>query len=203
MSVVDQDQGLPALKATISVLGRFHAFYLARSLQDAGYLDRLITSYPVFETVKYGVDPAHIRSLLIHELAARAWRKLPAPLRRLHDITYQNFTAFDWNVARRLTESSSVFVGWSGSSLRSLRRAKALGMTTFLERGSSHMLYQQELIAEEYALNGLTYEGHHPGITERELIEYETADHVCVPSEFVRRSFIERGFSADKLLVNP
>ena len=191
------------VKATISVLGRFHAFYLARSLQDAGSLDHLITSYPVFETVKYGIRREHIRSLLVHELAARFWRKLPGSLQKLHDITHQNFAAFDWNVARRLDGRSSVFVGWSGSSLRSLRRASELGMTTFLERGSAHMLFQQEILAEEYALNGLKYEGHHPAITERELIEYETADYVCVPSQFAYRTFLERGFPAAKLLANP
>lgn len=189
--------------ATISVLGRFHAFYLARALQDSGCLDQLITSYPEFETVKYGVQREHIKSLLVHELAARFWRKLPASLRSLHDITHQNFAAFDWNVARRLTEKSSVFVGWSGSSLRSLRRASQLGMTTFLERGSSHMVFQQEILAEEYALHGLDHSGHDPAITERELIEYETADYVCVPSQFVRRTFIDKGFPAEKLLINP
>jgi glycosyltransferase involved in cell wall biosynthesis len=203
MSAAGQRPSSGQLKATISVLGRFHAFYLARSLQEAGCLDQLITSYPRFETVKYGVRPEHIRSLLVHELAARLWRKLPAPLRALHDITHQNFAAFDWNVARRLDGRSSVFVGWSGASLRSLRRARELGMKTFLERGSSHMVYQQEIIAEEYALNGLKYQGHHPAITERELIEYETADYVCVPSQYVRGTFIERGFPAERLLVNP
>lgn len=203
MSAPEQRSSSGGVKATISVLGRFHAFYLARSLQDAGCLDHLITSYPAFETVKYGVRREHIRSLLVHELAARFWRKLPPSLREMHDITHQNFAAFDWNVARRLDERSSVFVGWSGSSLRSLRRARELGMKTFLERGSSHMVYQQEILAEEYALNGLKYEGHHPAITERELIEYETADYVCVPSEYVRGTFIDRGFPAERLLVNP
>lgn len=193
----------PPMRATISVLGRFHAFYLARSLQAAGHLDKLITSYPVFETVKYGVAPAHIRSLIVHELANRAWFKLPATIRRLNDVGgFYNQVAFDWHVARKLTGHGNVFIGWSAGSLHSLRRAKALGMTTFLERGSSHMLTQQELMTEEFALNGLRYAGHHPGITERELIEYEEADYVCVPSSFVRQTFLDRGFPEEKLLVN-
>lgn len=191
------------VNATISVMGRFHAFYLARALQDAGCLEKLLTSYPVFETVKYGVDRGRIRSLLIHELAARLWRKLPGPLRRLHNITPQNMAAFDWNVSRRLDEKSSVFIGWSGGSLRSLRHAQELGMATFLERGSSHMLHQQAILAEEFELNGLEYGGHHPAITERELLEYEQTDYVCIPSLYAWRSFIEKGFPEEKLLINP
>lgn len=203
MSPTNMDDVSRPVNATISVMGRFHAFYLARALQDAGSLERLITSYPVFETVKYGVDRSHIRSLLIHELAARFWRKLPAPLRRLHNITHQNMAAFDWNVARRLDDRSSVFIGWSGGSLRSLGRAKDLGMATFLERGSSHMAHQQAILAEEYELNGLEHGGHHPAITERELAEYERTDYVCVPSLYAWRSFIEKGFPKEKLLINP
>jgi hypothetical protein len=43
------------MKATISVGGRFHAFYLAQQLLKRGYLNKLITSYPKFEVIKYGI----------------------------------------------------------------------------------------------------------------------------------------------------
>ena len=51
------------MNVTVSVKGRFHAFDLARELQRLSGLCRLITSYPVFETVKYGIDRDRIRSL--------------------------------------------------------------------------------------------------------------------------------------------
>ncbi len=54
------------MKITISVLGRFWLFYLAKQLQDQNFLARLITSYPKYEAAKYGINPENIDSLLIH-----------------------------------------------------------------------------------------------------------------------------------------
>ena len=59
------------MKITISVLGRFWLFYLAKQLQDQNFLARLITSYPKFEAAKYLINPENIDSLLIHEIHNR------------------------------------------------------------------------------------------------------------------------------------
>jgi glycosyltransferase involved in cell wall biosynthesis len=191
------------LKVTISVKGRFHAFYLAKELQRHGYLNRLITTYPKFETIKYGVDRKYIRSLLIHEIVVRSWRKMPQTVRLMYDPNYFLREAFDHHVAYGLTGDSDLFVGLSSNSLHSIRRAKALGIKTIVERGSSHMLSQMQLLREEYKLHDLTLPYHHPGITEKELQEYEEADYVCIPSLFVKRSFLEQGFPEEKLIHNP
>ncbi|MFB6212410.1 MAG: glycosyltransferase family 1 protein, partial [Candidatus Magasanikbacteria bacterium] len=58
-------------KVTISVGGRFHAFNLAHQLTKRGHLQNLITSYPKFETVKYGVPKSKIDSILIKEILER------------------------------------------------------------------------------------------------------------------------------------
>lgn len=191
------------MKVTISVKGRFWAFYLAKELQCNDYLSRLITTYPKFETVKYGVHKKYIRSFLLHEIVVRVWRKLPRRVREIYDPNYFFKEAFDRHVAHRLTGDSDLFVGLSSNSLHSIRRAKALGMKTVLERGSSHMLTQLQILRDEYELHGLTFHSHHPGITEKELQEYEEADYICIPSLFVKRTFIERGFPEEKLIHNP
>ncbi len=191
------------MKVTISVKGRFHAFYLAKELQRNDYLSRLITTYPIFETVKYGVHKKYIRSLLAYEIVVRFWRKLPRRVREIYDPNYFFKEAFDRHVARGLTEDSNIFIGWSSNSLHSIRRAKALGMKTVVERGSSHMLTQLQILRDEYELHGLTFHSYHPGITEKELQEYEDADYVCIPSLFVKRTFLERGFPEEKLIHNP
>ena len=191
------------LRATISVQGRFHAFHLARELDRQGHLERLITTFPKFETVKYGVPRDRIRSLIGYEVAQRFWRNLPGAVRRACDLEYPIKILFDRHVAALLRPGSEVFVGWSGVSVASIRRARELGMKTFLERGSAHMLSQLEILREEYARHGLPFHEHHPGITERELIEYEEADRICVPSRFVERTFLERGVAPEKLVRNP
>jgi glycosyltransferase involved in cell wall biosynthesis len=191
------------MKVTISVKGRFHAFYLAKELQKQGYLRRLITTYPKFETVKYGVQLQLIRSLLSHELVVRAWRKLPARMRHIYDPNYYFKELFDYHATANMPNDSDLFVGWSSNSLHSIRKAKSKGIKTIVERGSSHMLTQLELLREEYDSHGLKFWEHHPSITEKELQEYEEADYICVPSLFVKRTFIERGVSEKKLIHNP
>jgi glycosyltransferase involved in cell wall biosynthesis len=40
-------------------------------------------------------------------------------------------------------------------------------------------------------------------VWQRELLEYELADYISIPSNFVRDSFIKHGVREEKLLVNP
>ena len=191
------------MMVTVSVDGRFHAFHLARELQVRGNLDRLLTTYPRFEVVKYGVDRRKVDSLVANELARRAWSKLAPTMRPGVDASLVLAEAFDRRVRRRLKGGSDMFVGWSSKSLLSLRRAKELGMKTVIERGSAHILTQVQLLEEEHERHGLRFDTHHGGITERELQEYEEADFVAVPSLFAKRSFIANGVPEEKLLHTP
>jgi glycosyltransferase involved in cell wall biosynthesis len=191
------------VKITISVLGRFHLFYLAKQLQDHNFLARLITSYPKFEAVKYGINPANIDSLLIHEIHNRGWRKISRFTESLFNPQYMIFELFDRHASRHITKHCDIFVGLSGGSLYSLRRARQLGAKTVLERGSSHMLYQREILAEEYARLGLRTEVVHPKVVERELTEYREADFIAIPSQFVKGTFLDQGIAEEKLIQVP
>jgi glycosyltransferase involved in cell wall biosynthesis len=191
------------VKVTISVLGRFHLFHLAKQLQDHNCLARLITSYPKFEAVKYGINPAHIDSLLIHEIHNRGWRKISRFTESLFNPQYMIFELFDRHVARRLTAPGDIFVGLSSGCLYSLRRARRMGTRTVLERGSTHMLYQRQILTEEYRQFGLEKEVVHPQVVERELAEYQEADYISVPSHFVKETFIQQGIPAARIIQTP
>ncbi len=95
-----------------------------------------------------------------------------------------------------------VFIGWSVMSLHTINRAKKLGMICILERGSSHIVVQNKILKEEYNHFGKRF-SIHPSVIKKELQEYEAADYISVPSNFVGNSFISEGFSAAKLFVNP
>jgi len=191
------------VKITISVLGRFHLFYLAKQLQDHNFLSRLITSYPKYEAAKYGINPENIDSLLIHEIHNRGWRKISRFTEPLFNPQYMIFELFDRHASRHLKNFCDIFVGLSGCSLYSLRRARQMGAKTVVERGSSHILYQQTILAEEYARFGLRKEVVHPQVVERELREYQEADFISIPSEFVKGTFIRQGIPEEKLLQTP
>lgn len=190
------------MKVTVSVGGRFHAFYLARQLQRRGLLGRLITSYPKFEAAKYGIAKDRIRSVIIKELMERSWQRLPSPLRGAYNPQYLIHEVYDgW--AARLYDESDICVSFSGFALHTLRRAKARGAMTVVEKGSSHISHQAALLREECERFGAAFSLPHPKVIEKELKEYEEADYIAIPSGFVKRSFVARGVPAGKLLHVP
>lgn len=193
------------MQVTISVGGRFHAFYLAQQLLKMlkrGYLKKLITSYPKFEVEKYGIPPEKIDSIIIKEILERGWGKLLGFIKNRYNPQFFISDLFD-RLAVRKIEKCDIFVGWSSFSLYSLRKAKELGAITIIERGSSHIVYQQEILREEYEKFGLKFKGADPRIVEKELQEYEEADYISIPSLFVKRTFLEKGISEGKLIHIP
>ena len=190
------------MKVTISVKGRLSAFHMARELQNHGHLNQIITSYPKFETVKWEVERDKIKSLSLYE-GDRLWHRAPGFLRDRFDPRYTVRELFDFHVSHRIPEGTDIFVGYSSFVLRSLRRAKRSGARTVVWRGSSHMLYQQRLLLEEYSSFGLKARVAHPKIVEKELMEYAEADYILVPSRFAKRTFLESGITPDKLIHVP
>jgi len=187
---------------TISCSGKFHAFALAEQLQRRGRLDRLFTAFAsqkntLARHLVRRIDQEQIPVDKIHTNLALAVpiKAFPAAAHRWNDL-------FDRWVARSLgAMRSQVFIGWSGMSLHSLRRAKRDGLKTILERGSSHIEYQNEILKEEYKRFGMDF-AIHPAVIEKELAEYQEADFVSVPSTFVKNSFLAKGIDAKKLFLN-
>ena len=192
------------MRVTISLMGRFWAFDLARELERHGYLERLITSYPVFETVKYGVPRERICSLMVHEILNRGWRLAPSFLKAQVNAQYLIHELFDRHAARHLPPKPELLVGLSSYSLHTLRRARELGAKTVLDHGSCHIVVQDEILREEYGRLGLrSQEFSHPKIIDKELMEYQEADFIAIPSQFVKETFVSRGVPAAKLLLTP
>jgi glycosyltransferase involved in cell wall biosynthesis len=109
---------------------------------------------------------------------------------------------FDRYVASQL-DDPDVFVGWAAQCLRSLRRANAAGATTFVVRASSHIDEQKRLVEREYADHGIHRPLTDPWHVEMNRAEYEEADYVIVPSDFVEETFLDRGFDPDRLVKLP
>ena len=186
------------MQVSVSVAGRFHAFDLARQLNQRGFLRSLITSYPKFKAGEWGIERSKVRSILSHELLARACRKLDR-----RDFQPDLNRRYDRIVADKLAPGDDLFVAWSGMALHSLRRARQLGAKTVLERNSSHIVRQAELLRQESELTGFQCELPHPKTIAQELEEYEQADSICVPSTFAYRSFLEQGVPQHKLRAVP
>ena len=91
----------------------------------------------------------------------------------------------------------------SSAGLHTGRSAKRRGIVYVCDRGSTHIRYQERIVAEEYARVGLTWHGIDPRIIDKELAEYELADAITVPSRFVANSFQDEGQYSEKLNIIP
>lgn len=189
----------------VSCSGKFHAFNLAEQLTRQGRLGRFYTRY------------AFQRNRFLRRFVSRVDREI-VPVRRIRTVPalaiaarlgllddYVNNDLFDRWVAGRLARQAgeyTTFVGWSGMALHSIRRARADGKQTVVERGSSHILHQNQILQEEYERFGRPF-AIDPRVIDKELQEYDEADRISIPSEYVRQTFVEQGVRAEKLLLNP
>jgi glycosyltransferase involved in cell wall biosynthesis len=187
------------MKVTIAVHGKFHLFELARELHSQGALERLFTGYPRqklggenlpmdrVDTFPWLMVPLMVAPRL--RLSHRAGMR---PLRRMAALT------FDHHVRRNLTDCD-VLLAISGRGLAAGRAAQSRGIRYVCDRGSSHIVYQDRILCEEYARWQLPYLGIDPWIIEREIAEYDQADAITVPSEFALGSFLEAGVPPEKM----
>lgn len=188
------------MRITIVVGGRWHAFDLARELQHQGHLHRLITSYPRWFVKRWGIPPEKVVSLpLTFWLVKAIYRLGGEPLMMRCQWWVHSWFA---RQASRHLEGSGLIHGWSQWSEPSLRWAQKRGVPTVLERSSAHILEQTRLLGAEHQRLGLNWQATHPRIEAMELREYGLCTAVAVPSLFVERSFLARGFPADRLFRN-
>ncbi len=188
------------MKVCVGSAGRFHAFDLARQMERLGHLTRLYTAYPRFKVD--GLPAAKVSTFpWIMGPAALAGRfGLPGLRERLN---FSIIETFDRWMAARLAPCD-VFHCLSSFGLQSHRAARARhGALTVCDRGSAHIVFQNEILHEEYECCGIPYRAIDARIVERELAEYEFCDLISAPSSFTLRSFVEKGVPRDKLRLNP
>ncbi len=188
---------------TFSLHQKYHLVRLAEGLEARGHLKRIYSVYPSSMLKRaYHIPEKKLRGLWLfgglRYLAMKSKkRELDAMLVRW----------FDRTVARLLPKAEKqgqCFHGLNVSSLEALKAAKRKVYITFVERSCPHIDYQENLIADEYErLTGERRVSTPRISTERMKQEYDIADYIVVPSTYSGKSFIERGYNKDKVLVVP
>ena len=113
----------------------------------------------------------------------------------------------DLRVARALRSTGAdydVVHCWPRATVRTAEAARATGAASVREAPNTHTAYAYERVAAESERLGLEQPRGHSHTDDAEALaleerEYEAVDLVAVPSEFVRRTFLQRGFPAEKL----
>ena len=189
------------LSVAISCSGKFHAFALAEQLQKNNVLETFYNSYAYQKNIAFrklakriDKEDINITKIKTNILIAIGSKILP------NHYFWNNL--YDKWVARQLKKSdANVFIGWSGMSLHSIRAARKKEMITIVERGSSHILFQNEILKEEYKKFGKEFSINQK-VINKEIKEYEEADYISIPSKYVQKTFLDKKINSNKLFLN-
>lgn len=187
-------------KVVISAHSKNHAFRLAEGLASRNVLEKIYTMYPKFRVMGYKIPPQKIASFPL----LGAIKYINMHYTKFSDDKLSDF--FSFLVAQNLRKlpNSWFFHAFSGYCEMPMKKAKHLGAITVVDRGCPHIDEQTQIIAEEKSLLlNKKIEPEHKYVYDRMKREYEAADYIVVPSKYSQRSFIERGFSQEKVLVVP
>jgi D-inositol-3-phosphate glycosyltransferase len=121
---------------------------------------------------------------------------------------YHAYAYHDWRAARtlkRLRREVDLVHCWPAGCMRTLTTARRLGLPGFREVPSAHTQTAYEDAAREAAALRIDlppdhhhrYDARH---LQRELREFAAADYLLVPSEYVERTFVERGHPRGSLI---
>jgi glycosyltransferase involved in cell wall biosynthesis len=196
--LLNRASGAPirSLKIGIATAGRFHVLDLARELDALGHEVTLYSFVPRGRARAFGLPSRCHVALLPLVFPLIAWeRLLPKLGRQLRERLLHK--ALDWAVILRLRRCD-VFIFMSGIYLDAARTARRrFGARLWLERGSQHILAQDELLA---AVGG---ERPSAATIRRELDGYAEADRIIIASTHVQESFRRDAGAYVKLFRNP
>src|ERR1700691_3441629 len=113
----------------------------------------------------------------------------------------------DWIVARRIEKLAGqidIIHAWPLGALETLKTAARLGIPTVLERCNAHTGFAMEVVQKECDRLGITLPPDHEHAynaakLRKEEEEYDLSDRLLCPSDFVVKTFLDRGYPAAKL----
>ncbi|HKU37291.1 MAG TPA: glycosyltransferase family 4 protein [Polyangiales bacterium] len=177
----------------------YFGLFLSREMHRLGHLGTLYTNLPwtrlrMLPSSTYRSMPLLAAPMVLHKLGlhrAGNWAGYPA------------IQLFDQWVSHNLS-ACDVFHCFSSFGLRSFQTARdRYAALTVVERGSSHIRFQHDILKEEYARWGVPFAGIDQRGIEREEAEYAICDRITVQSTFAERTFLEAGIPAEKLIKLP
>ena len=189
------------MKVSIITPGRFHLFDLARELEKHQVLEEIYTTFPKFVAVRFGIPREKVRSFWVHEVVWRFDRVIRKYI-ELPDFQFIFHDLYARHVLIRLRLNSDIYIVGSSFLLPLYPKLKRTGAIAILERGSTHIEHQSEVLRDLQGKYKLSVRRAHSKIVEREVQEYWLADFISVPSRFVANTFIQRGIHPAKLIVN-
>lgn len=188
-----------SLDIAVSGWGRFHLFPLARQHEARGQLHSLLVPTPRFLLKRENLPMAKTRSNPLLHLPNRVLEMKGIKSVALRHQVFRQHRRF---VARHM-KGVKILHGQSGSGGIAGPELQKRGGLFICDRGSTHILWQKQVMEEILGEYGLPFHGIPDWLAEMECQEYEQADRIFIPSRFVAESFIARGVPEEKLVPVP
>ncbi len=152
------------------------------------------------------IDPAHVRPHPVSEMfSAFANRYGPPWLGERVTIWFDR--QFDRQVSRRIPGGTDIVFVQDGQSLSTLRAARKAGILTVLNQTTGFVLKAIETYREEARLHpefGDSLSSHLPASSLTFMRdEAREAEHILVPSDFVRDTLLEQGVDPARISFLP
>jgi glycosyltransferase involved in cell wall biosynthesis len=180
------------------------AFHAGRALYKDGSLDRLIT---------YRNKQDEIPSYLIKRIIFQPAKIFSSLSSRYYYSMKRMWT--DYRTEQYInSHDCDIFHSWTHECLRSLYAAREKGILTIVDRGYSHPHFSKQILDEEYEIYGVDRKldkvpnwlnpfDHWRRELEEACEEFDVADYVFVNSPFCYKTFVDKGYSKDKLVMIP
>jgi len=191
------------MKVVQTVHGKFHHFDLARQLYRHGMLEAIFTGYPRWKLKDENLPADKIKTFpWIRTFLMAKWHYGFVNPWLDRELNWLAGETLDAHVASRLPDCD-VFVGLSGSGLKTSAVVKRRGGWYICDRGSTHIRFVEQLLREEFNRWGQAFPEIDARAVAKEEQEYAAADIITIPSGFCMQSFIEMGVPARKLRKIP
>lgn len=191
------------MKIVYTAPNRSHHYRYANSMYKAGVLHAFVSGFSRFSprAAFPEIDGKLHRADKLQTIYLAAL-KMGFAKKITSELAYLAKKEQDW-ACRQFVKDSDIFLFYNGSGLSTCEYAKKHGNICIVEAVNSHVSYQEAILSNEYASLNLQWDPFHQREKERRLKEYDVADYILVPSDFVKNSFLEYGFSAQKIIKVP
>jgi glycosyltransferase involved in cell wall biosynthesis len=189
------------MNVSVFTIGRFHHFNLSRQLLKRGHAVSLFTSNPRTRVDRDLWPYVQTRPRYRIPFAVGGRLGFSRQLYWLDEILLKDLAR--WTERSLNVEWTDIFHALDGSGPKAGRRVRKNGKLWICDRACTHLLTQKQILVDEYNDWNVPPPQFSTDRLERCVAEYEESHAVTVPSQFAKRSFLEHGFSEDRVLVCP
>ena len=191
------------MRVTYTSPNRSHHYRYASALAAAGCLHCFVSGFSRF-SARAALSEMNGKLLRADELQnlylASLRLRFPAPIS--DELAYLSKQWLDLR-SEKPARASDIFFFYSGAGLRTEKRLRGSGVKRVVEAVNSHVQVQEEIMQDEHRRLEIPPPRFHPREVARRVAEYENADAVICPSQFVKRSFVQKKFPEDRIHVVP